>query len=243
MQINCDLGESFGAWSMGHDEAFMELIDLANIACGYHAGDPSGMRKTLSLAMLHNVSVGAHPAYPDLQGFGRRSMNMAPELITDMLLYQIAALDGMAHSLGTKVSYVKPHGALYNDMMVKPEVLDAVAKAINEYHRPIKLMVQSLPENNQAREIASRHGVELMFEAFADRLYTDAGLLASRQIAGAVLHIDEVEEQVKRLKNDREVKTQSGKLIPLEVDSICIHSDGEGALAKARIVHQTMKGS
>lgn len=243
MLVNCDLGESFGAWKMGQDDAFMALIDQANIACGFHAGDPSGMRKTLELAKHHDVSIGAHPAYPDLQGFGRRSMKMEADLITDMVLYQISALDGLAHSIGKQVNYVKPHGALYNDMMQNTEVLGAIVRAIHQYHRPIELMVQSLPNNDIAKGLAASLGIQLLFEAFADRRYTDAGFLMSRQHQYALLSESEVEEQVILLRNEQRIVSESGKIIKLEVDSVCVHSDSESALEKAKIVHKIMKNN
>lgn len=241
MLVNCDLGESYGAWTMGQDDAFMALIDQANIACGFHAGDPGCMRKTLELAKSHDVTVGAHPAYPDLQGFGRRSMNMDTGLITDMVLYQISALDGMAHTMSSEVRYVKPHGALYNDMMKSPDILQAIVNAIYQYHRPIHLMVQSLPNNDLSKDVAARHGIALIFEAFSDRRYTDEGFLMSRQKPGALLHTEQVEEQVNLLKKDGVIISESGKPIELEVDSICIHSDSVGALQNAQAVHKIMK--
>ena len=137
IRLNCDLGESYGSWTMGVDEAVMPHIDQANIACGFHAGDPLIMRKTLALAKAHDVMIGAHPAYPDVVGFGRRSMQCSRDEIIALMQYQISALDGMAQSQGLNLDYVKPHGALYNDMMAKADVRDAIMTAVAEFHRPI----------------------------------------------------------------------------------------------------------
>lgn len=166
--LNCDLGESFGAWSMGMDEMVMPHIDQANIACGFHAGDPLVMQKTLKLAGDNGVTVGAHPAYPDLMGFGRRSIHASANEIHALIHYQVAALDGMAASAGLQLTYVKPHGALYNDMMAKPSVRQAIMKAIADYHRPLKLMLQATPEAESHLAEAAHFGIELLFEAFAD---------------------------------------------------------------------------
>ena len=143
MLLNCDLGESYGSWTMGLDAEVMPHIDQASIACGFHGGDPVTMRRTLALAARCGVAVGAHPSYPDLVGFGRRSMNLSAEEIIASLHYQVAALEGMALGQGLALSYVKPHGALYNDMMAKPEVRAAIMQALADYHRPLPLMLQA----------------------------------------------------------------------------------------------------
>jgi len=146
LQLNCDLGESFGSWKMGLDEAVMPHIDQANIACGFHAGDPLVIQKTLELAKQNNVTVGAHPGYPDLVGFGRRSIKTDSAELKAMLLYQIAAMDGMAASAGLSLEYVKPHGAMYNDMMANDGLRKTIMETIADYHRPLILMLQSTPQ-------------------------------------------------------------------------------------------------
>ena len=165
MLLNCDLGESYGRWTMGMDAAVMPYIHQANIACGFHAGDPLTMRHTLALAAEHGVVIGAHPAYPDLVGFGRRSMTLSREEIIANLHYQIAALDGMAHSLGLSLAYIKPHGALYHDMMARSEVRAAIIEALVNYHRPLALMLQATVRANEHRAEAAAAGVPLLFEA------------------------------------------------------------------------------
>ena len=186
MLLNCDLGESYGSWTMGLDEEVMTHIDQANVACGFHGGDPLTMRKTLRLAAEHGVKVGAHPAYPDLVGFGRRPMNLTADEIVANMHYQVAALEGMAASQGLHVEYVKPHGALYNDMMANDHVRAAIMESVASYHRPIALMLQATPDADTHREEAAAHGISLLFEAFADRCYDDDGRLLSRRKPGAV---------------------------------------------------------
>lgn len=232
MKLNCDLGESFGSWTMGLDEQVMPYIDQANIACGFHAGDPLIMQKTLLLAKANNVSVGAHPSYPDLVGFGRRSMNCSSDEITAFVLYQIAALEGVAKSLGIEVEYVKPHGALYNDMMVKQEVRVAILQALKRYHRPLKLMLQATPNDAKYRVEAKKFNIEVLSEAFADRCYDDDGKLLSRNKTGAVLNKEKMLAQVKQLKEQGSVITVNGKTLALNADSLCVHGDNiEGVKA------------
>ncbi len=239
MKLNCDLGESFGNWTMGLDEAVMPHINQANIACGFHAGDPLVIQKTLQLAKQHKVSIGAHPSYPDLVGFGRRSLNCTSEEITAFMLYQIAALDGMAKAAGLALSYVKPHGALYNDMMKNLTIRLAIIKAISQYQRAqqfsnknvqLKLMLQATPEFDQHQQEAQAHHVELLAEAFADRCYDDDGSLLSRQKAGAVHSKDKMMKQVKQLCEQGTITTINGKVLNLKVDSICVHGDNQAGV-------------
>ena len=232
MQLNCDLGESYGSWTMGLDDQVMPHIHQANIACGFHGGDPLTMRKTLALAAQHGVSIGAHPAYPDLVGFGRRPMNLSADEIIANLHYQVAALEGMAHSQQLELAYVKPHGALYNDMMAKEEVRVAIMQAIASYHRPLSLMLQATPEASTHRDEAEAFGVDLLFEAFADRCYDDDGKLLSRSKPGAVHDRERMLAQVEQLQRDGTVATVSGQIIPLQADTLCVHGDNlEGVQA------------
>ncbi len=225
MKLNCDLGESYGSWSMGLDEQVMPFIDQANIATGFHAGDPLTLRNTLQLASRHGVAVGAHPAYPDLVGFGRRSMNLSAEELTASLHYQIAAVDGMAASQGLSLSYVKPHGALYNDMMARADILDSVMQALASYHRPLAFMLQATAASEQHRKTASGLGLNTWFEAFADRCYADDGKLLSRSKAGAVHSREKMLAQVAQLKKTGTVTTASGKQLAIAADSLCVHGD------------------
>lgn len=235
--LNCDLGESYGAWTMGMDEQVMPHIDQANIACGFHAGDPVTMLHTLKLASDNKVMIGAHPAYPDLVGFGRRSMNCSVDEMRALVLYQLSALDGLAHSTGQQVSYVKPHGALYNDMMANPLVRETLMEALASYHRPVRLMLQATPDCEEHRREAERHGLQLWFEAFADRCYADDGKLLSRARPGAVHDHHKMMAQVSQLLEAGTITTVSGHSLTLQVDTLCVHGDnaaGVAAIAEIR---------
>ncbi len=231
LTLNCDLGESFGSWTMGMDEAVMPHIHQANIACGFHAGDAIIMRKTLELAKANGVSVGAHPAYPDLQGFGRRSMNCSHDEIVAYVQYQIGAIEGMAKSMGVSLDYVKPHGALYNDMMAKDNVRGAVMEAVASHHSKPALMLQAVPENELHKKEAEKLGLSLHFEAFADRCYDDDGKLLSRTKEGAVHTREKMMAQVQQLIDSGTVTTVSGDTLPLLADTLCVHGDNEAGVA------------
>ena len=234
--LNCDLGESYGNWTMGMDAAVMPHIDQANIACGFHAGDPLIMQHTLALAKTHGVSVGAHPAYPDLVGFGRRSMNVSKAELKAMVSYQLSALEGMAASQGLSVDYLKPHGAMYNDMMAKTDNRLAIMEAIAEHHRPIKLMLQATPQWQSHQDEAQKIGIECLFEAFADRCYDDDGKLLARSKPGAVHDKDKMLAQVIQLAKQGTVTTVSGHVLELQADTLCVHGDNaEGVAAIASI--------
>lgn len=243
MKLNCDLGESYGSWTMGMDSEVMPFIDMANIACGFHAGDADVMQQTLALAKHHQVQIGAHPSYPDRQGFGRRSMNCSAKELVNLLQYQIAALDGMAQIHGLQLSYVKPHGALYNDMMLHPAILETVFTAIASYHKPLSLMMLATAKQQQHQQQAEAEGIDLLFEAFADRRYTDEGLLMPRTRAGAVLNKADVLQQVKLLVNEGVVITESGQRLPLLADTLCVHGDNEAAIAQVQNIRQVLRAS
>ncbi|EPJ48984.1 MAG: lamB/YcsF family protein [Osedax symbiont Rs2] len=237
LKLNCDLGESFGSWTVGMDEAVMPHVDQANIACGFHAGDPLVMQKTLALAKKYSVCVGAHPGYPDLVGFGRRSINASDAEIQSMVQYQMAALDGMAANQGLVMEYVKPHGALYNDMMSKDAVRASVMQAVANYHRPVVLMLQGTPDAQQHRQEANQYGLQIWFEAFADRCYEDDGRLMSRTKAGAVHSREKMLAQVQMLCDTGTVISASGKEIQLHANTLCVHGDnmaGVNAIAEIR---------
>ena len=239
MKLNCDLGESFGAWSMPVESAIMGEIDQANIACGFHAGDPLVMKQAIRLAKQHDVDIGAHPAYPDLQGFGRRSMAIAADELSAMIQYQVSALSGMAKVCGANVSYVKPHGALYNDMMKDTAVMRTVMQSIAEINMqslnsPLALMVQATSQNAAIKEAAQEWELPLYFEAFSDRRYTDEGLLQSRLIEGAVLSESDALLQAKQLISSGTVTTASGATLAIEADSLCVHGDTKGAVSIAK---------
>jgi UPF0271 protein len=242
LKLNCDLGESYGAWTMGLDGDVMPFIDQANIATGFHAGDPLVIRHTLCLAREHGVTVGAHPAYPDLVGFGRRSMACTRDEIIAKIHYQVAALDGMAAVAGLELRYVKPHGALYNDMMAREEVRKAILEALAEYHRPLALMLQATPEVSVHRAEADIAGVEVWFEAFADRCYADDGKLLSRRMEGAVHSREKMLAQVEQLCGRGSVTTISGVELPLAAETLCVHGDNADGVAAIREIRELVGG-
>ncbi|MEH6586628.1 MAG: 5-oxoprolinase subunit PxpA [Halioglobus sp.] len=243
MLLNCDLGESYGSWTMGLDAEVMPHIDQANVACGFHGGDPLTIRNTLALAAKHGVSVGAHPAYPDLVGFGRRSMALSAEEIIASLQYQVAALDGMTLSAGLTLAYVKPHGALYNDMMANQEVRTAIMQALATYHRPLPLMLQATNEADAHKSEAAGLGIELLFEAFADRCYDDDGKLLSRRKPGAVHNREKMLAQVAQLKDQGTLTTVSGQTLALAPDTLCVHGDNLEGVQAIREIRTLVKAS
>lgn len=234
--LNADLGEGVGV-----DEAVMPHIHLANIACGFHAGDQFAMQRTLALAAQHGVTVGAHPGYQDREGFGRRSMPHTAAEIAALLHYQIAALDGMARSRGMTLDYVKPHGALYNDMMADEKVRRAVMDAVASFYRPLRLMLQATPEAELHRREAAQAGIELWFEAFADRGYGDNGLLLPRSVMGAVHGPEQTLAQVAQLKQEGSVTTLGGRKLILAPDTLCVHGDNPDSVAVIRRIRELVE--
>ncbi|WP_448213216.1 5-oxoprolinase subunit PxpA [Colwellia sp. MEBiC06753] len=242
LALNCDLGESFGAWSMGNDQAIMPYIDQANIACGFHAGDPLVMQKTVALAVAHKVSIGAHPSYPDLQGFGRRSIQMQSDELIACLHYQLGALSGVCHAQGRQLDYIKPHGALYNDMMKNIELFEVICQAIQSFKQTQTLVIQALPEPQVFLTIAKQYGVSLRFEVFADRNYLDNGLLVPRSEQNAVIHNPElVVERLKQLASTGTLFSVDGKTLSLTADTVCVHSDTPDALALVKLLSNSLK--
>lgn len=242
--LNCDIGESFGSWTMGLDAEVMPFIDCANIACGFHAGDPSIMRKTVALALEHGVQIGAHPAYQDLVGFGRRSMACSAQELQDILHYQIGALDGICKAQGGRVSYVKPHGAMYNDMMANPAQLRAVVQAVAAYDRSLPLMLMATRDNAGAQQIGDEYGVTLWFEAFADRAYDSGGRLVSRQLPGAVHHdAEKIIEQALTIARGGELSASDGSALILRANTLCVHGDNASSVAAVRHIRQALQQS
>ncbi len=224
---------------MGADEEVMPWIDMANIACGYHASDPQIMHETVKLAVLHDVKIGAHPSYHDLQGFGRRSIPHTAEEITQLVLYQVGALQAICQFEGTKIEYIKPHGALYNDMMRDTAIFHAICLAASVFNLP--LMVLARPNNQLHLDIADEYDVPLLFEAFADRSYTDSGALAPRTHPKGVLkHADDIVSQVTELANFGLVHTVSGNKIQLEADTLCVHGDNPESIALIQRIRRTL---
>lgn len=234
MDLNSDLGESFGAWRMGDDASMLAVVTSANVACGFHAGDPAGILDTLRAAARHGVAVGAHVGYPDLVGFGRRQMDPdSRELVADVI-YQVGALQGLAAAAGTRVSYVKPHGALYNTIAHDARQADDVITALLQLDPRLVLMGLA---GSALLDQARHRGLRVVGEIFADRAYTPEGVLVSRREAGAVLHDPErVAARMLDWTRTREITAVDGTRIALQAESICVHGDSPGAVAMARAV-------
>lgn len=238
IDLNADLGESFGQWAMGADEQMLDIVSSANIACGFHAGDPLVMRRTLAAAIERGVSIGAHVAYRDLAGFGRRYIDMDPAELEADVLYQLAALDGMAGSLGGQVSYVKPHGALYHAIVRDAAQASAVVQAIAGYNG--ELGVLGLPGSLFLTK-AEDAGLTATAESFADRNYNPDGTLVSRRLPDAVLHdADLVGDRMVTLVTDGHLQAVGGQSVRIDAGSICIHGDSPDAVAMARAVRERL---
>jgi UPF0271 protein len=238
IDLNCDLGEGFGAWSMGDDEALLEIVTSANIACGFHAGDPATMRRVCRRAADLGVAVGAHVGYRDLAGFGRRAMAVDPEDLADEILYQIAALDGFARLAGTRVGYVKPHGALYNTVANDPVQADALAEAVHRYEPGLALLGLA---GSQGLYKAAQKGLGTVAEAFVDRAYTSEGTLVPRGQPGAVLHdLGEIVERCVDMVLTGKVRAIDGTVVAVRPRSLCVHGDTPGAVRIARAVREEL---
>jgi UPF0271 protein len=241
MDLNSDLGESFGAWRMGDDTSMLDVVTSANIACGFHAGDPANLLDTVKAAAARGVIIGAHVAYPDLVGFGRRAMDpTSRELIADVI-YQIGALQGIARAAGTRVSYVKPHGALYNTIAQDPRQADDVISAILLIDPHLVLLgLAGSPLLARARQ----RGLQVAAEAFADRAYTPDGLLVSRKENGAVLQDPElVAQRMLDWVQTGLITAMDGSQIRLQANSICVHGDSPGAVIMARAVYARLQAA
>ena len=244
LTLNCDLGELVG--EANNDALIMPMIDQANIACGAHAGDNQSMRDTVQLAIQHQVEIGAHPSYPDRENFGRKSMFIEKSALQASLIAQIKALNVVCVEQNTKLSYVKPHGALYNDMMKDFTIFDTVCQALamvnNELNNKLLLMVQALPDTLKYKNIADKYKLSLLFEAFADRAYQTNGLLVPRSQQGAVLHQQEaVIAQITQLIDHQQLTSIDGETLSLHVDSLCVHGDNDAALSLVNTLQKLIK--
>ncbi|QAY69596.1 LamB/YcsF family protein [Xylanimonas protaetiae] len=239
VDLNADLGEGFGRWTLGDDEAMLDVVSSANIACGFHAGDPAGIRRTVRLAAERGVVVGAHVGYRDLAGFGRRAMDVPGAELQADVIYQLGALAGLAAAEGTVVRYVKPHGALYNTAQGDERVAHDVAAAVAAVDP--SLVMLGLP-GSVALAAAAEHGLPTAAEAFADRAYTPAGTLVPRRDPGAVLHDPVlVAGRMVRLVTEGVVEAVDGTLVAVAADSICVHGDSPGAVTTARALRAALR--
>ena len=238
VDLNCDMGESFGAWTMGNDAELMNYVSSVNIACGFHAGDASTIRNTVELAVEKRVAIGAHPSYPDLQGFGRRNMTLSSQEIFDIVLYQTAALKGIAESLGGRLHHVKPHGALYNHAAKDAETAAAIARAVHALDP--NLVLVGLSGSTSIFE-AKRIGLNTASEVFADRTYQLDGSLTPRTRPDALISdVDEVALQAVSMIRNQSVAALTGEVIAIKADTICIHGDGPKALAFAQRIRSEL---
>jgi UPF0271 protein len=241
IDLNSDLGESFGPWPMGQDAALMESISSANVACGFHAGDPGTMRATIALARTRGVAIGAHPGFPDLVGFGRREMKATPAEVEDFVLYQVSALAGMAAAQGARLQHVKAHGALYNLACRDRALADAIARAVAALDR--SLILFGLPGSELLRA-GDAAGLSVAAEVFADRAYDPDGSLTSRAKPGSVIHdTPSVVERAIRMVKEKQVIAVDGSTIALQADTICLHGDTPGAAEHARAVRAGLEAA
>jgi UPF0271 protein len=238
IDLNADLGESYGAWTLGDDRSMLGVVSSANVACGFHAGDPTRLLDTLRQAAAHRVTVGAQVSYPDLRGFGRRDLDLPAADLTADVIYQIGALQGLAAAAGTRVSYVKPHGALYNRIVHDEQQATAVVDAIVSLDPSLALVC--LPESEVA-QLAEAEGLRFVPEAFADRAYRSDGTLVPRSEPGAVLHDPlEIAERMRRLALEGVITSIGGDELALTAETICVHGDTPGAVQIARAVREAL---
>lgn len=241
VDLNCDLGESFGAWTLGQDEAILPFVTSANIACGFHAGDPAVMRRTVRLALRAGVALGAHPGLPDLAGFGRRDMAISAEEAFEMTVYQLGALAAVARAEGGQLHHLKPHGALYNMAATSPALAEAIAEAV--YKVQPELLLYGLAGSALPRA-GEKLGLRTAYEVFADRSYQPDGTLTPRRQPGAVLtEAAAAAAQALRLVQEGKVRSQPGADVALRADTVCLHGDGAHALEFAQRIHETLRAA
>lgn len=241
IDLNSDVGESFGNWTMGDDAAIFRSVSSANIACGFHAGDPSTIARTCRDAVAAGISIGAHVGYRDLAGFGRRFLDCSPTELADDVLYQLGALEGIARAAGGRISYVKPHGALYNTIVTHQEQAQAVVDAVKAFGGDLPMLLLPGSVALAAAEAAGLRGVA---EAFADRAYNPDGTLVSRREPGAVLHDeDAVAANMVRLATEGTIVARDGSTIKTSAESICLHGDTAGAVSMAAAVRRKLEAA
>jgi UPF0271 protein len=242
IDLNCDMGESFGAYRLGMDDAVIQFISSANIACGWHAGDPFVMNHTVAIAVEHGVGVGAHPGYPDLLGFGRRNMDCTPEDLRNYVIFQIGALQAFCNAHGTKMQHVKPHGALYLTAVENEDVARAVAEAIVSVNPDLLYVALAGAKGELMRRIGQEVGLRVVYEAFPDRAYSPEGTLVSRRQPGAVIKEPrEVAERALRMVKEGVVIAVDGTTIPLEAQTLCVHGDNPKAVDLVRSIRETLE--
>lgn len=244
IDLNSDVGESFGVYKLGLDEEVIPNITSANIACGFHAGDPGVMRKTVFLAKKYGVEIGAHPGYPDLMGFGRRNIDATLEEIQDYVVYQMGALQAFTISQGMRLQHVKPHGSLYNMAVANPKIWEAIAEAVAKADREIILVVLASSKRDPFLEMGKRHGIRIAFEAFPDRAYNRNGSLVSRREKGAVIEDHEaVTKRALKMALEGKVIAIDGTEIDLKADTLCVHGDNPAAVQMVKKIREGLKAA
>ena len=239
IDLNCDMGESYGAWKMGADAEVMPYISSANIACGLHAGDPATIRKTVRLAVDRGVAVGAHPSLPDLMGFGRRAMRITPQDMYDLVIYQAGAVEAFARAAGAQLHHVKCHGALYNMAATDEGLSEAMARAVRDLGGDVKLYALS---NSLMMQVAKRQNIPVLGEVFADRGYSDDGTLAPRDKPGGMIENPEQSvTQVLGMIEGGYVTSLGGKRVAVSADTLCLHGDQPGAVTFAQTLRRVFK--
>jgi 5-oxoprolinase (ATP-hydrolysing) subunit A len=239
VDLNCDLGESFGVFRVGNDEKIMKYVSSVNIACGFHAGDPTIMNQTVEIACKNDVKIGAHPGYPDLTGFGRRNMNLTPDEVYANVLYQIGALNAFVIAHGTSLNHVKPHGALYNMCAVNPHLAMAVAKAVYDFNPSLTLYGLA---NSELIKAGKKYRLKTAQEVFADRTYQADGTLTPRTESNALITDEQQSiKQTIQMVIENQITCVTGETIPIVADTICLHGDGEHALSFARKIRMAFE--
>ncbi|MCK9227856.1 MAG: LamB/YcsF family protein [Syntrophorhabdaceae bacterium] len=237
VDLNCDMGESYGAYTIGDDAGVVQYISSANIACGLHASDPATMKKTVRLCMDHNVMAGAHPGYPDLAGFGRRQIEMADDQIVDIVLYQVGALKAFTDYFGMPLQHVKLHGALYHYALKKQDLFLDIVRALQITFGDVIVLTLATSESARLKRACASDGIRLALEAFPDREYTDEGTLLPRKYPEAVITDPErIARRAMNMVKERSCKSVSGHRIELEIDTLCIHGDNDGSIRTASLI-------
>jgi UPF0271 protein len=242
IDLNCDMGESFGAYQMGADDEVMPHITSANIACGWHAGDPMVMDRTIRMAIAHNVNTGAHPGYPDLMGFGRRPMNLTPVEIRNYIIYQVGALQGFCNVHNTRVSHVKPHGSLYLKAVENEDIAKSIAEGIVSVSSDIAFIALAGEKGKIMAKVGEEFGLRVIYEAFPDRAYTPDGNLAPRGQEGSVkTDPSEIAERALMMAEEGKIVDTSGNIIEIEIETLCLHGDTIHAGTLVRTIRKTLE--
>ena len=239
--LNCDMGEHYGVWVKSDDEELMPYIDIANLACGFHASDPLNIVKSVGLVKKYNKKISIHPSYPDIVGFGRRSIKCGNDEISALILYQCGALDAICKTKNINIEYIKPHGALYNDMMQDSTIFETIVKTIASFNKNLKLLILSTADNKAYTKIAKKYEIELLYEVFMDRNYSDDGFLIPRNNDNAIIHDSNIAlQRIKTLIEFGYLESINKKRLELQVDTICVHGDHDEATKFVKLLRDVL---